>query len=142
MRTIVTALLLAVSIGAATSAAAKDVNGAIPHKQLRSADCIDTSNINDWAVVDARTAIVRTGPKRYLIKLQSSCPQLSNPPGLMFKTATTAGANGGKICGGIGETVRSRGNPACAIQSVSMIDKAQYDQLSAEAKRYRKEKAH
>ena len=145
MRTIVTAVLLALSIGSVSIgsvASAKDVDGAIPHAQLRAADCIDTANINDWKIVDTRTAIVRTGPKRYLIKLQTSCPQLSHPPGLMFRTATTAGPTAGRICGGLGETVRSRGQPACAIQTVSMIDKAQYDQLSAEAEHNKQEKSH
>jgi hypothetical protein len=142
MRTIVCAVLLAFSMGAANGVLAQDVNGAIPHAQLRGADCINTANINDWKIVDERTAIVRTGPKRYLIKLQSACPQLKHPPGLMFRTATTAGATGSNICGGIGESVRTRGQPACAIQSVSMIDKTQYDHLSADSKRYMKAKPH
>jgi hypothetical protein len=141
MRTIVvTAMLLGLSLG--TAAPAKAVDGAIPHAQLRGSDCIDTQNINEWKIVDERTAIVRTGPKRYLIKLQSSCPQLSHPPGLMFKTRSVGGADQGRICGGIGETVRTQGQPACAIQSVSMIDKARFDQLSADAKRYKDGESH
>jgi hypothetical protein len=138
MRTIVIAALLALSVG--TTAAAKDVDGPVPHAQLRGSDCIDTGNINEWKIVDARTAIVRTGPKRYLIKLQSSCPQLKHPPGLMFRTRSAGGADQGRICGGIGETVRTRGQPACAIQSVSMIDKAQFDELNARGTRYMKGK--
>lgn len=142
MRTTLTAVLLVFSIGVATPALAQNVDGAIPHKQLGSSDCINTSNINDWKVVDSRTAIVRTGPKRYLIKLQSSCPQLKHPPGLMFRTSSNAGPTGSKICGGIGESVRTRGQAPCAIQSVSLIDKAQYDHLSAQGTRYMKGKSH
>jgi hypothetical protein len=137
---IVTAMLLALSIGATGSV--KAVDGPTPHAQLRAADCIDTSRINDWKIVDERTAIVRMGPKHYLVKLKSSCPQLSHPPGLIFNTRSTAGADQGRICGGIGETVHSRGQPACAIDSVSMINKAQFNQLSADAKRYMGEKSH
>ncbi|MEP6899632.1 MAG: DUF6491 family protein [Rhodanobacter sp.] len=134
MKMIVGTLLLALAIGAA--GATRAVDGPIPHAQLKSADCIDTSQINDWRIVDERTAIVRTGPKHYLVTLQSACPQLSHPPGLIFNSRSNAGAGQGRICGGIGETVHTRGRPACAIQSVSIIDKTRFNQLGVDAKRY------
>jgi hypothetical protein len=140
MRTIITALLLTLSIAGTGSAMASDKP--MSHTPLRGADCIDTARINDWKIVDERTAIVRMGPKHYLVALKSSCPQLSHPPGLIFNTRSTAGADQGRICGGIGETVHSRGQPACAIESVSMIDKTKYNQLSDDAKRYMDGKAH
>ncbi|HEY0198968.1 MAG TPA: DUF6491 family protein [Rhodanobacter sp.] len=134
MRTIIAVLLLALSV--AVTGSAKAADRPVSHAPLRAADCIDTSNINEWKIVDERTAIVRTGPKRYLVTLKSSCPQLSHPPGLMFNTRPSGGANQGRICGDIGETVRTRGQPACPIESVSIIDKAKFSQLSEDAKRY------
>ena len=82
---------------------------------------------------------MRTGPKRYLGSLRNDCPQLSHPPGLIFSANTSQrDAAQSRICGEVGETVHSRGQPPCAIESVTLIDKARFDQLSEEAKRYRK----
>jgi hypothetical protein len=134
MKMIATVMLLALSLSAAGPVKAAD--GPMKHAPLRGADCINTSRINDWHIVDERTAIVRTGPKHYLVTLQSSCPQLSHPPGLIFNSGP--GASQGRICGSIGETVRTRGQPACPIQAVSIIDKARFNQLSKAAERYRK----
>ncbi|GGY16755.1 hypothetical protein GCM10008098_05180 [Rhodanobacter panaciterrae] len=133
MKTLIPILLLALTVGAVQAAGTPPTR--IP---LHTSDCIDTSQINEWHIVDARTAIVRTGPKRYLVTLQSACPRLGmSPPGLMFRpNRSNVVANQGRICGEVGETVHSRNQPPCAIQSVSMIDKARFDQLSAHAKRH------
>jgi hypothetical protein len=134
MKTIVPALLLTLTLSSVALQAAETPS---PRKPLPAADCIKTNQINDWRIVDARRAIVRTGPKRYLVTLQNDCPQLSHPPGLMFRSSPNhSGINQGRICGSIGETVHSRNQPACAIESVSLIDKARFDQLSSDAKRY------
>jgi hypothetical protein len=132
---IATALLLVLAAGWASSIRAADTPTA--YSPLRGADCINTNRINDWRIVSERAAIVRSGPKHYLVTLKSACPQLSHPPGLIFGSRSNVGADQGRICGGIGENVRSRGQPPCPIQSVSIIDKARFDQLSQEAKRYR-----
>lgn len=134
MKTIVPILLLAFALG--TVQAAETPPPA--RSPLQASDCIDTTQINDWHIVDARTAIVRTGPKRYLVTLQSDCPLLNNrPQGLMFHANASNNINNrGRICGEVGETVRSRNQPPCAIESVSKIDKARFDQLTAQAKRY------
>lgn len=101
-------------------------------------DCIDTHQINEWHIVDSRHAIVRTGPKHYLVTLQSACPQLSHPPGLIFRgSPSNASVDPGRICGEVGETVRSRQPASCAIKSVDRIDKARFEQLEAPAKRDR-----
>ncbi len=39
----------------------------------------------------------------------------------------------GALCGEAGETVASRDQPPCAVQSAAKIDKAQFEQLSAAA---------
>lgn len=127
----------------ALSATAGAVQAAPSHpssaSSLPPADCIQTARINDWHIVDLRRAIVRTGPKNYLVTLKSDCPQLSHPPGLIFRSSSNhQGMTEGRICGSIGETVRSRGQPPCAIKSVKLIDKARYGQLSDEARHYRK----
>ncbi len=124
--------LMAVTVGATSTRAAEPP----PRRPLPAADCINTSQINDWSIVDARSAIVRTGPKHYLVTLQVDCPQLSHPPGLIFRSSRSPLAKG-SICGSIGETVHSRGQPECAIESVTIIDKARFTQLGAQARRYK-----
>lgn len=137
MKTIVATLLLALTAAASAAQAAPAPAKSAP--PLRAADCIHTDRINDWHIVDARTAIVRTGPRNYLVKLGSDCPQLSHPPGLIFSSSHNhQGMTQGRICGSIGETVHSRGQPPCAIESVRLIDKVRYDELGGEAARYRK----
>jgi hypothetical protein len=135
MKTLIPILLLALTVGAGVAQAAETPSTRTP---LHTSDCIDTSQINEWHIVDARTAIVRTGPKRYLVKLQSDCPRLGmSPPGLLFRpNRSNAVVNQGRICGEVGETVRSRNQPPCAIESVSKIDKPRFDALSAHAKRH------
>lgn len=133
MKTIAPILLLAFALGAVHAAETPSARS-----PLKASDCIDITQINEWHIVDARTAIVRTGPKRYLVTLQSACPLLNNrPQGLMFHAnASNISNNQGRICGEVGETVRSRNQPPCAIESASKIDKARFDQLTAQAKRY------
>jgi len=132
MKTTIPILLLALTIGAGATQAAES---RAPRKPLPAADCINTDQINEWHVVNSRTAIVRTGPKRYLVTLQSACPHLGTPPsGLIFRpNPSNAVNNRGRICGEAGETVRSRRQPPCAIESVSRIDKARFDRLSDHA---------
>jgi uncharacterized protein DUF6491 len=128
-------LVFAVGAGAGVVQASETTAARSP---LPAAECIDTSQINEWHIVDTRTAIVRTGPKRYLVTLQSECPRLGIAPvGLMFRpNRSNAAVNQGRICGEVGETVRSRNQPPCAIQSVSKIDKPRFDELAAQAKRH------
>lgn len=136
MKTIVPILLLA--FAASTAQAAETPS----HSPLPASECINTQQINEWHIVDARNAVVRTGPKHYLVTLQGACPQLRHPPGLIFRTSpSNAGTSQHRICGDIGETVHSRNQPPCAIQSVSKIDKARFDQLTVDAKRYEGDKA-
>lgn len=101
-------------------------------------DCIKTDQINEWYVVDARTALVRTGPKRYLVKLQADCPRLGiGVPGLRFHMSpSTRAIASDRICGDLGEKVSARDQPPCAITSVSKIDKAQFDRMSRHAARH------
>lgn len=133
MKAIIPAMLLALAVGTVQATEKTPVRSPLP-----AGECIDTTQINEWHIVDARTAIVRTGPKRYLVTLQSDCPRLGTPPpGLVFKAnPSNATVNHGRICGEAGETVRSRSQPPCAIQSVSKIDKARFDKLSAHAMRH------
>jgi hypothetical protein len=96
--------------------------------------CLPPDRINEWHVVDSSTVIARTGPDHYLVKLQAACPQLGIGQSLRFRAnpsnmATSMGA----LCGEAGETVASRDQPPCGIQSIARIDKAQYEQLSTTA---------
>ncbi len=135
MKTILPTLLFALVAGVGAAHAAESAPARSP---LPAGDCIDTTQINEWHIVDDRTAIVRTGPKRYLVTLQSACPRLGTPPpGLIFRAnPSNAVVNRGRICGEVGETVHSRYQPPCAIESVSKIDKPRFDQLSARAQRH------
>jgi hypothetical protein len=136
MKMLVPSLLLALIAAASAAQAAPSPPSST--SSLPAADCIRTDRINDWHIVNARSAIVRTGPKRYVVTLKSECPQLSHPPGLIFRSSPNhEGMSQDRICGSIGETVHSRGQPPCAIESVRLINKVRYDQLSEEARRYR-----
>ncbi|HKR76701.1 MAG TPA: DUF6491 family protein [Rhodanobacter sp.] len=101
------------------------------------ADCLRTDRINEWHIVNSRTVTARTGPDRYLVKLQVACPRLSyGPPTLLFHSnRANQAVIPFSICGEAGETVRARDQPPCPIQSVRKIDKAEFDKLSAHASR-------
>lgn len=135
MKMILPFLLLALTSGMGAAHAADRKPTQVP---LPAGECIDTSQINEWHIVNARTAIVRTGPKRYLVTLRSDCPRLGTPPpGLIFRAnPSNAVNNRSRICGENGETVHSRYQPPCAIESVSRIDKQRFDQLSTRATRH------
>lgn len=136
MKMIAPTVLLALAAAASSAQAATPPSSA---SSLPAAECIQTDRINDWHIVDARTAIVRTGPKNYQVTLKSDCPQLSHPPGLIFRSSPNhQGMTQGRICGSIGETVHSRGQPPCAIESVNLIDETHYKQLTEQARRYSK----
>lgn len=100
--------------------------------------CIRTDRIDEWHIVDGRTAIVRNGPRRYVVKLQNDCPRLGiGPQGLIFRANESNQLTSlGRICGEAGESVRSRDQPPCAIRSVRIIDKPTFDKLSTKATRH------
>lgn len=135
MKVPVSALLLSLLVTAAAASAATAPQARTPIKPI--GDCIRIDQINEWHIVDSRTATVRTGPKRYRVNLQSDCPRLGlGPAGLIFRPNPSNQALGNsRICGEVGETVRSHEQPPCAIQSVQIIDKAEFDRLSAKARR-------
>lgn len=101
-------------------------------------DCMRIDQINEWHLIDDRTAIVRTGPKRFRVNLANDCPRLGlGPAGLIFApNPANATLGNSRICGEVGETVRSSQQPPCAIRSVQIIDKAEFDRLAAKAKRH------
>lgn len=139
MKSIVTALsLLAFACVSGVSAAPATSHDPAYHPLRPVSSCLQTDRINEWYIVDARTAIVRTGPDRFLVKLQSDCPRLGYPPkGLIFHSnPANQAVMPWRICGEVGETVRSRNQPPCAIQSVSKIDKAEFDRLRKHAVRH------
>jgi uncharacterized protein DUF6491 len=133
MKLPVSALLMMLLVTTACAASAPQAR--TPIKPI--SDCIRIDQINEWHIVDNRTATVRTGPKRYRVNLQSDCPRLGlGPAGLIFRTNPSNQALGAnRICGEVGETVESREQPPCAIQSVQIIDKAEFDRLSAKSRR-------
>lgn len=127
------ALILTLAGGATLAAEAPQAR--TPIKPI--GDCMRIDQINEWHIVDNRTAIVRTGPKRYRVDLQSDCPRLGiGPAGLIFRpNQSNAAIDATRICGEVGETVHSRNQPPCAIQAVRIIDKAEFDRLSAQSRR-------
>lgn len=120
---------------AAASSTALAANA--PGKALPYAQCIQTDKINEWYVVDARTALVRTGPYRYVVHLKADCPRLGiGVPGFLLKASESdKSLGGGRICGDLGESVSAREQPPCAISSVEMVDKARYEQMREHAAR-------
>jgi hypothetical protein len=103
---------------------------------LSNNDCMRVDKINEWHVVDNKTVIARTGPyQRYLINLQAECQWLgiANNP-LRFRPNASERATSNRICGQVNETVSSRNQPPCGIQSVSLISEAQFDDYRAHSK--------
>lgn len=131
--------LFALSLALAANAApAQTKPKALAYTPLRPvADCLRTDRINEWHIVDSRTLAVRTGPERYLVKLQVDCPRLRyGPPTLLFRSnPANQAVIPFSICGEAGETVRALHQPPCAIQSVRKIDKTEFDRLKAHARR-------
>lgn len=108
------------------------------HQPLPFAQCIQTDKINEWHIVDKRTALVRTGPHRYAVHLKADCPRLGiGVPGFLLGTSASGRAVGqGRICGAIGETASARDQPPCAIASVEPIDEARFDRMREHALRH------
>lgn len=132
------ALLALVWLAAAGSTAVAAATAAPTRHALPYAQCIRIDRINEWHVVDNRTALVRTGPYRYLVSLRADCPRLGiGVPGLLFRTSASDRAIGGdRICGDLGETVSAPTQPPCAIGSVRRIGKPQFDRLEKQALRH------
>ena len=124
-------LLLA---AACTTASAVDA----PGKPLPYAQCIQTDKINEWHIVDPRTALVRTGPYRYVVHLKADCPRLGiGVPGFLLRASESGkSVGGGRICGDLGESVSARDQPSCAISSVDVVDKAKFEQMRGHALRH------
>lgn len=129
-------ILLTLALAATDATAAQRMSAHTPIRPI--SECLRVDRINEWYIVDDRTAIVRTGPFRYRVNLQSSCPRLGlGPAGLVFRANSSNQVVGdGRICGEVGETVSSLHQPPCAIQSVQPIDKATFDRLSSKARRH------
>lgn len=126
-------LSLPLLLGAVLTAQA----GSLHRAPLRpQADCPRIDRINEWHVIDARTVTVRTGPFRYVMRLQANCPRLGlGNPGLLFRASPANRALGESwICGDLGETVQARDQPPCAIRSVRKVDQAEFDRLTRQAR--------
>jgi len=139
MPLLILTLAAASSLHAAESpqAGSTQAGSALARSPIRPvSDCLRIDQINEWHIVDDRTAVVRAGPKRFRVNLQSACPRLGiGPAGLLFRANPSNQAVGeNRICGEVGETVRSPHQPPCAIQSAVPIDKAEFDRLAAHAK--------
>lgn len=137
MKTVMSAVLVFIFAAAAANASAQSAapaSNSLPYK-----DCIRLDQINEWHVVDPKTAIVRTGPyQRYLVKLKASCDKLGiGNPGMQFVPSEADKATTPmRICGGLGEKVRARDQPGCAIESVSLIDEAAFKRYRDRAKHH------
>lgn len=138
MKTALTRLFALSLVLAASAATAQTKPPAPAYTPLRPvANCLRTDRINEWHIVNSRTLAVRTGPVRYQVKLRTACPRLSyGPPTLLFQSSRANQATSPfSICGEVGESVRTRNQPPCPIQSVRRINKAEFDKLSAQASR-------
>ncbi|WP_430390737.1 DUF6491 family protein [Dyella sp. 20L07] len=122
----------AVAVSGAPAFAADQAPAYTPLRPV--SECLRPDRINEWYVVDSQTVIARTGPDHYLVKLQAVCPQLGIGQSLRFRpNRSNLAAGMGALCGEAGETVSSRDQPPCGVQSVTKIDKPQFEQLGAKA---------
>jgi hypothetical protein len=128
-------LFFAIAANAGTAGAQSASPGRTP---LPDKDCLRISQINEWHVIDDTTAIVQAGPyKRYRVKLQARCQFLGiGNPGLRFiGSKADQATQSDRICGSAGEKVSGSAQPPCAIQSLSLIDQATFNNLRSNAKR-------
>ncbi|GLQ45317.1 hypothetical protein GCM10007862_03680 [Dyella lipolytica] len=132
MKPVISVLL---TLTVAISAGSLLAQSAPARSTLAYGDCIRIDQINEWHVVDSRTAIVRTGPyQRYLLTLQADCQKLGiGNPGLVLVPSRSDKATGSRMCGGVGEKVRARNQPDCAIQSIRLIGEDQFNSYRAKA---------
>ena len=135
MKTPAFLLLAGVLAVAASPARPADQDKRAGYTPLRPvSECLRPDRVNEWYVVDERTVVARTGPDRYVVRLQARCPQLGIGQSLRFlPNRANLAAGMGAMCGEAGETVASRDQPPCAVQSIAKIDKAQFEQLSRKA---------
>ncbi|GLQ90032.1 DUF6491 family protein [Dyella flagellata] len=133
MKTVLSVVLGVVLVATAVSASAQSAStNTLPYK-----DCIRLDQINEWHVVDAQNVILRTGPyQRYLVKIKGSCDKLGigNRGFQLIPSEADKAITPVRICGGVGEKIRSREQPPCAIESVGLIDEATYDGYRDRAK--------
>lgn len=135
MKTVTAMLVFAMA--AASGLAHADGPAEERHPMRPVSECLRPDRVNEWYVVDKRTVIARTGPDRYLVKLTADCPRLGIGQQLLFRANDSNRAAGlGAICGEVGETVVSRDQPPCAIESVSKIDKAQFEKMEKHASQH------
>lgn len=129
-------LLLASTLVVSMAALAADQTPA--YAPLRPvSQCLRPDRVNEWYVVDSSTVIARTGPDHYLVKLQAICPHLGIGQSLRFHANRSNLAAGmGALCGEAGETVSSRYQPPCGVQSIAKIDKPQFERLSAQSTKH------
>ena len=104
-------LALAVATNAALARTKPEAPAYTPLRPV--ADCLRSDRINEWHIVDDRTITARTGPDRYLVKLQVACPRLSyGPPTLLFHSnRANQAVIPFSICGEVGESVRVTEGP-------------------------------
>ncbi|TBR38817.1 MULTISPECIES: DUF6491 family protein [Dyella] len=134
MKTRIVMLVLAMAISSVVQAQSAPKSTPEYHPLRPVSECLRPDRLNQWYVLDNHTIIAKAGPDRYLVKLQNDCPRLGIGQSLRFRANQSNKMTGwGAICGESGETVRSRDEPPCAIQSVSKIDKAEYDKLEDQA---------
>lgn len=127
------ALMLASSVHAANASPAGQSK-----QPLRPViTCPDITRISEWHVIDDRTLTLRTGPYRYVMTTQHACQKLGRH-GASIRFTPSSGnlaVSMPRMCGDIGELVSSRGQPSCAIESVKMISKQRFDDLTSHARR-------
>lgn len=106
------------------------------HKPLRPVSkCLNAASINEWHVINDTTITARNGPRYYLIKTAAKCPRLGKYGAGLFFHPSHGKMGAFRICGDLGETVSSRDQPPCAIQSVKLISKKQFETIDKRAQR-------
>lgn len=136
MKRLVHSLWLIPALLASAMVVAGDRLPQTPNKPLRPlSKCLDAANINEWHIINDTTITARNGPRHYLIKTTHKCQRLGKYGGGLFFHPSNGSMGEWRICGDIGETVASRDQPPCAVQSVKLISKQQFDALDKHTQR-------
>jgi len=126
VQTLLTASLLG-SCALLTACAPAPARNELPY-----ADCLRTSEINRWGVVDGSTFVAANGPNYYRIKTTVDCPRADLGGGIRFRLSNSDRAVTGpdmRMCGGLNEQIVRRDDPPCQILSIEKIDKNAFDRL-------------
>jgi len=101
---------------------------------LRGQQCLDPPSARGFSSFDERRLLVDAGRNRYLIEVSQACWNIDFASAIGFRGDPISG----KVCGGPMDAILLRGEPPCHIESMLLLDKAQYQAALREREEWRR----